>query len=728
MLRWLSFFGALAVVAAGVVFYLYKGPPPLPFEPGPGGDGQQQPRPAEIKQANAGQATHDTAPAPVGPWTGVVAIRPRVVITGARVAAIQAPQVPSMREGQLLFLGTELTLKPGEPAPPKAFKYEMVSLVTEADPLKDGEGVPPDWVTIKGKYYRPLGAREEMRPKKVELYPAEKWFVPVDEGTKVQKGQMLGLIDPVLAVDELASKLAKFNASEEERLASEKTRDYFKEQWLTRLTLHRQGSATREEVNEARAGMDRYAQESLSKAEAVKVAARELRQTETILHLHEIRSKIEGRVKRPIKFNSESVHSLDPVLEMVDLSKLRIRARVDLQDLGGLPDPEDPQDGQRLVDVEVTREVPPLPRGILAGHMGEVTGVAVSKDSKQIVSVSDDGTVRVWDLKLQGPRTTWRQPRTRVRAVACTGPRADKNLCLTGAADGVARLYDLADLKELRPFEGGHKAAITSVAFSPDGRWAVTGGEDNAICLWDVASGQKQAFPAKWGHGGHVTSVTFLASGPEDNPRLSVVSAGRDDVLRVWPLKPDGSPEQPAVLEGRGGEVLTLGVNARGNQLLFDQGRHLQVLSAEEGHALVGSLTATGGTNFSRLALFSPDGNLILASGGGGRLGLWRAPTDKVRGHELERLVWTSREEQATTTCGAFAPDGSFLVTGTQGRNVIVWPMPKKEDVERRLVARVFNRDPEVSQGTVRVTLEMDDPPPYLLPGDAVTLVVYPEK
>src|SRR5262249_30845904 len=162
-----------------------------------------------------------------------------------------------------------------------------------------------------------------------------------------------------------------------------------------------------------------------------------------------------------------------------------------------------------------------------------------------------------------------------------------------------------------------------------------------------------------------------------------------------WPLKADGAPEKAIRLPGRGGEVTTLGVNAKGNQLLFDQGRELRVLSSENGY-LVGSLSATGGTSFSRLALFSPDGNLILTSNGPGQLGLWRTPTDKTRGHELEQLVWTSsRDEQAATTCGAFSPDGKFLVTGTQGRNVIVWPMPEKEDIERPLTAKVISVDPE---------------------------------
>jgi WD40 repeat protein len=744
MLRWLSFFGAIALVAIGVVYYIHGGPPDtLIRAPQPG----EPQNPTHITQEKKAEA-QPLQPAQAGPWLGEVAVTPRVVIPGARLTAVYtSSEVPSMQDGQLLFLGRgklkadetpppgyvvrpdgwlepEIKLKPDQQPPPGAIRQKMSYLLIETQP---GEMRKSDWEEIDGKSYRPVEKGDKVQPHKLLLRQVDRYFLPIDEGSQVESGDLLGVVDPVLAVDELAIKLAKLDAADADRIASEKIRDYEYEHYERVKALFQRGSGSKEEVAEARAGWERYTQDAISKAEAVKVAARELQQAETNLDLYLIRSKSKGQVKQLHKRRGEAIHKLEALLEMQDHSKLRIRGLVDLQDLANLPDPHT-RNISHEVDVEALQYVSPRPHGVLSGHFDAVNGVAVSKDN-QIVSVSEDSTARIWQKDLaQGKERLILWHPVAVRAVACTPAQAEKNLCLTGAADGVARLYDLAaqDRAFVREFANGHKAGINCVAFSPDGRWAVTGGDDRAICLWDVGSGDLlQKFPGDWGHKGGVTSVAFLLVGKAK--KLSVLSAGRDNAVIVWPLKDDGAPEEAKRLEGRGGEVTTLGVNFDGSQALFDQGKDLRVVSSET-RTLVGTMTTTSGNNFTKLALFSPDGKLVLTSTGAGRLQLWRAPTAETRGHELQQLVWTaSRDESAATYCGAFAPDGSFLVTGTKNRNVIVWPMPSKEEVERRLKAKIINFDPEVSSGQVKVMAELDNPG-YLLPGDVVTLVVYPEK
>src|SRR5581483_6880392 len=78
--------------------------------------------------------------------------------------------------------------------------------------------------------------------------------------------------------------------------------------------------------------------------------------------------------------------------------------------------------------------------------------------------------------------------------------------------------------------------------------------------------------------------------------------------------------------------------------------------------------------SFSDMALFSPNGLCVLTNQPGeGKLQLWRTPTADARADELRQLIWM----QGTATCGAFAPDSSFAVTGTKDSQVLVWDMPK---------------------------------------------------
>jgi WD40 repeat protein len=724
MLRWLSFFGAVALVVIGVVFYIQGGPPATLIEP-PDEGVVKQPAQAAGRQALGNEQKGGAADGQQsGPWTRDVAITPRVVMPGGQLSALYTPQVPSMRDGQLLFLGTELKLQPGEERPKHAFEQEVPTLVTEV--AADEKGPQDDWFQTGDKWYRPLKKGEDPRANKLKLEMRKRWFVEVDAGTRVKEGDLLAVIDPALAVADLRIKLAKLDAADADRIAAVKTRDEAFERWQRADYLYQKGAGSLEDATAAKLAYEHYRYDAVSKAEGVKVAAQEARQALTIVDLHIIRSKINGQVKEVIKHPGEAVKNLETVLEMQDRTRMRIRTRVNLQDLSSLPNPHDPKE-KRLVSVEATRRM--APRRVLSGHMDAVNGVAVSRDD-QIVSVSEDRTARIWDAKEQKEQRVLQHPAA-VRAVACTPKTAENvNLCLTGAADGVARLYDLSAKNGdvLREFRGGHKEGINAVAFSPDGRWIVTGGDDRAICLWDVEKGDEplQRFPAEWGHKGGVTSLAFLVIGRDK--RMSVASAGRgDNALIVWPLKADGAPEKPIRLDRRGGEVATLGASPDGSQVLFDQGKDLRVLSSENA-SLVGSMSATGGSSFTKMALFSPDGQLVLASTGPGHVQLWRAPTSKARGHELAHLGWVSgREDQTITNCGAFSPNSSFVVTGTQNRNVVVWPMPDKEDIERRLFARVVVLDPEVTSGQVLVTAELENPPSYLLPGDTVTMVVYPE-
>ena len=58
----------------------------------------------------------------------------------------------------------------------------------------------------------------------------------------------------------------------------------------------------------------------------------------------------------------------------------------------------------------------------------------------------------------------------------------------TAGEDWLVHLWDLESGHPLKRWEG-HRGSITGLAFSPDGRRAVSGSNDGTLILWDVATG-----------------------------------------------------------------------------------------------------------------------------------------------------------------------------------------------------------------------------------------------
>src|SRR5258706_134110 len=94
---------------------------------------------------------------------------------------------------------------------------------------------------------------------------------------------------------------------------------------------------------------------------------------------------------------------------------------------------------------------------------------------------------------------------------------------LTGSVDKTARLWDAATGKEVRQFTG-HTGGVVSVAFSPDGSTILTGSLDSTARIWEVSSGKElQQF------GGHIAfSVTYPPDG------CFVLTGSADKTAWVW--------------------------------------------------------------------------------------------------------------------------------------------------------------------------------------------------
>jgi WD40 repeat protein len=748
VLRWLTVLGVIGVVTAGVAILglgVLQGPAPTtPLAPRGPAAAQAEPKGAPPATDAAGPGTLAAAelppqpataplpgPAPAGAPAHVGHYQNLVLVPECHFNIIFKQEVPSQRDGQLLYVATEP--KPGDVIPPD--RLVEVDETYAYIAVQPGEKLPPGTQTFElnvgtdsapqTKVCRRLLDTDRVNPtdmtSRVFIHTEKRQLRQLREGDEVREGDLLAMVDPVIAVDEYVSKATKVQAAKADQQASLKTRDEAEQRYHTMERLYNgqvRATVSMEDLRGAKLTWDRYYFEEISKREAIKQSEAELNAALTGLKLYEIRAKVSGVVKSVGKQRGEAVKGVtqggDQIALINHVDRLKIEGLVDYQYISRLPA------GSHVV---IEPSQPRSPLRVLSGHLQAIKSVAVSKNQR-IVSASEDST-RVWDHNT-GDDVLVPTP-VPTLSVACSPPAdAQNNLLVTGGVDGVARVWNLAaEVPALvAELKDGHRGGILAVAFSPDGQWVATGGDDKGICLWNV-NGQRLQGPLPGGHLAPVTSVKFLSQN-------QLVSAGKDNHLMVWQLGADGkSASVRRTVYGRGGDVSVLGVNPRTQQVLFDQGPELRLLSAAHEHIDGFLKNPGGGLNFTDMALFSPDGHLVLTNAASeNRVQLWRLPSGDRRAYELRQLVW----QGAPITCGAFAPatadkpQGEFVVTGTEDQQVVIWEMPGEKEITAEVEAeRLYvEKALDTSSRQVRVWAEVDNKDRLLYPGAPATMVVYP--
>jgi len=85
--------------------------------------------------------------------------------------------------------------------------------------------------------------------------------------------------------------------------------------------------------------------------------------------------------------------------------------------------------------------------------------------------------------------------------------------------------YFVSSGREIRSLTG-HSWYVTAVAFSPDGKLALSGSDDKTLKLWEVKSGRE--IRSLTGHSWYVKAVAFSPDG-----KLAL-SGSYDETLKLW--------------------------------------------------------------------------------------------------------------------------------------------------------------------------------------------------
>jgi serine/threonine protein kinase len=260
----------------------------------------------------------------------------------------------------------------------------------------------------------------------------------------------------------------------------------------------------------------------------------------------------------------------------------------------------------------------------------------------------NDNTLKLQDVNAGKCLQTMKGHTSSVVSVAFS---PDGTYALSGSADNTLKLWDLNTGKCLQTMQG-HSHIVSSVAFSPDGAYALSGSWDETLKLWDIKTGK--CLQTMKGHTSWVVSVAFSPDG------AYALSGSLDNTLKLWDIK---TGKCLRTMQGHDNDNVVRSVafspdgayalSGSDDITLWDikTGKYLRTM---QGHANAVSSVA-----------FSPDGAYALSGSWDKTLKLWDIKTGK--------CLQTMQGHAGDVESVAFSPDGAHALSGSWDATLKLW-------------------------------------------------------
>lgn len=295
-------------------------------------------------------------------------------------------------------------------------------------------------------------------------------------------------------------------------------------------------------------------------------------------------------------------------------------------------------------------------------QLGYFASVGLLADGKTIAT----GTMRFEDNQLKALLFRWELETGKLLDTLATPGNGmqslvfspDSTRAATCANDGILRLIDPANGKEVRTLTATAPLYANLVRFSPDGKTIAAYGHDHSIQLWNVADGKEllRFRVSNPGVGANYPNLTFAPDGK------TIAAATSSGAVRQWNVS---TGKEHATIEGHTGAVLAVAVSADG-----------KTVATRGNDGLVSVWDAATGKTVSSLALpanvthsaFDAAARTLITAGADGMVRVH----DLAEGKEVRQWQANAAEFTGFMALGASA-DGRLVATRGNDPMMRIW-------------------------------------------------------
>ena len=349
--------------------------------------------------------------------------------------------------------------------------------------------------------------------------------------------------------------------------------------------------------------------------------------------------------------------------------------------------------------VAANRMIKLLEQGVFPKKRDDVQSVKFSEDGTQLISVSSDGSLHLWDIDTGryqlsfslGAHTEWTSAlafsadskylvsnnafeelarvwsaETFTQHAILTPPQDAMGLTFSPNLKKLAgrqflggiQVWDATTKEHLSTLEGADRGVdYWPLIFSPDGKILAGKGVirhlGNEIQFWQTDTGAK-LFTLE-GHTGVVSKYTF-------SPDSKIfASGGEDGSVVLWDVQ---TGKRLLNLKGHTQHLHALTFSADSKTLASGSKNEIRLWNVQTRN-LIGALDAV--ENVNALA-FSPDGKTLVSGSADGLIQVWKPDLD----YQLQTTL-TGHQESVYVL--KFSPDGKTLASGSADGTILLWDM-----------------------------------------------------